>query len=237
MKITPLFKLLEARPYPIRQTMDAESVAWLYIQLAPHNVHIGDIVKNYHSYKMPSLDTIAKNFNAANVSGIHGYTHGLRVSVYCWVIIQYLKVEQHLTLKQISDLLRAAIYHDIGRLNDNSDPDHGIRSAQWLDTMFPEMSRVVKNAVALHSQEGISTLVSNDEKLLLMILKSADALDRYRLPNNSWWPDYKKVPLDISKLDSFAKTVTYTIEKIVLESESTQNANKEIELWLAVQAI
>lgn len=73
--------------------------------------------------------------------------------------------------------------HDVGRLDDGVDFDHGLRSAQWIKDnlsgkMSPEMLDTVTYIVHWHVPPDTDAPVMTPE---LKVLKDADALDRVRL--------------------------------------------------------
>ena len=76
--------------------------------------------------------------------------------------------------------LTAFKYHDIGRTNDDIDPEHGRRGT----TKLPNINPVVKEVMILHSL-GDGYLKKLDKKsdayIITTVLKDADGLDRVRL--------------------------------------------------------
>jgi len=77
----------------------------------------------------------------------------------------------------------AAATHDVGRVDDGTDLDHGRRSAQWMkenlaQVMSPETLDLATYAVHWHVPSDSEAPVMTAE---LMVLKDADGLDRVRL--------------------------------------------------------
>ena len=114
-------------------------------------------------------------------SNIHGVGHLSRVFVLQELICNLL-VEQGVAVNREATRW-AAMTHDVGRIDDGLDLDHGWRSAEWIknnlhDQMTPELLDTVMYIVHWH--------VPSDEEapemtIELQVLKDADGLDRVRL--------------------------------------------------------
>ncbi len=77
----------------------------------------------------------------------------------------------------------AASVHDIGRVDDGPDPEHGTRSAKWMKAhipagMSPETADIATYTVHWHVPEDSEAPEMTTE---LKVLKDADSLDRVRL--------------------------------------------------------
>ena len=87
-------------------------------------------------------------------------------------------------LKLDREALRyAAMTHDVGRLDDGKDLEHGTRSAQWIkenlsNKMSPETLDIATYIVHWHVPSDGDAPVMTEE---LKVLKDADGLDRVRL--------------------------------------------------------
>jgi hypothetical protein len=234
----PLYKQLKNKPYPLHQFMDAASLRWIFEHTQPLEADINNFIKGYKRY--PNFNCNPLDFypeDKESFRSIHGYGHGLRVSLYCWFIIQYLELHNYLSDKYIFELTYAALFHDVVRDNDSTDTEHGKKSAGWIKKSLPQtFSDEVLYAIANHSN-NIYEHPTDRMKLLLFVLKSADALDRYRLPKVKWWPDYNQVPLDVKKLDSLCRFITYSIEKIMVDNPSNTKLEEEANTWLDKQGI
>lgn len=139
--------------------------------------------------------------------GIHGINHALRTAVNICMLVFTHKI--HIN---IPALVYAAFRHDCGRLVDTRDANHGMRSAQLVssdpDFSSSPISRYRKEIIAsiqLHNQdykEIKNTETYKENKIAVELLKTADALDRYRLPRKDWWAkdEYLRiVPSDIER--------------------------------------
>lgn len=135
-------------------------------------------------------------------SDYHTATHSARVLFLALLIAD--NEDEPLTSNEIRNLCMAAIYHDIGRENDETDPAHGIRSAKkYQEECSP--SKVVAWMIAFHNKadefakEALKEITNSTKKQnsywrLYEILKDADALDRVRFGYNN------KDSLDIKML-------------------------------------
>ncbi len=129
-------------------------------------------------------------------SSLHGVGHTQRVHIHA----QRLASEHAWSEADTRLALRAALWHDIGRTNDDVDPSHGAASALraarlGLPAELPETDAgIVLFAIHFHSlsdEEAEAALTSrarprvpdDPERALgiLWLLKDADALDRVRL--------------------------------------------------------
>jgi hypothetical protein len=130
----------------------------------------------------------------------HGVTHTQRVHVHAQRLLEHLAWSE----ADREVVLRAALWHDVGRFGDGVEPGHGASSVERIDErdrladLVAEEAAVVRFAILSHSlrDSGAPGLaaelaVSGDparrlaepERALrvLWLLKDADALDRVRL--------------------------------------------------------
>lgn len=122
-------------------------------------------------------------------SEIHGRDHIERVLL----LSALLAWKEALPRENLPLLFYAASYHDIGRVNDTYDTEHGTRSAAriaQITGLAGEELKLVQGAVAAHSRPD-SKLESTVEEYgprdfergieLAKFLKDADGLDRVRI--------------------------------------------------------
>jgi HD superfamily phosphodiesterase len=133
-------------------------------------------------------------------SRLHGVTHTQRVHVHAQRLLEHLawnEADREL-------VLRAALWHDVGRCGDGVEPGHGASSVEQADEkdrladLVAEEAAVVRFAILRHSlrDSGAPGLaaelaasgdparrLAEPERALrvLWLLKDADALDRVRL--------------------------------------------------------
>jgi hypothetical protein len=124
--------------------------------------------------------------------GIHGISHVKRV-LMLGLIMGY---KLQLTQRQIEIICTAAIYHDIGRTNDNFDPHHGVKSINKLnhhnirissDPTDAEIIRYIIENHCVHDSVGLRNVSHyaipdpGEAQYLLKMFKDADGLDRIRI--------------------------------------------------------
>ncbi len=128
--------------------------------------------------------------NGHDASGtIHGTGHTRRVTAHAVALAERLGVEPW----QREAVLRAALWHDIGRTFDGRDHLHGAKSAGKVvglglhQGLEPRVVEAALHAVTFHSTDdrhGEETAEYLDDPesgfLVFRILKDADALDRVR---------------------------------------------------------
>jgi len=119
---------------------------------------------------------------------LHNTGHARRVLIHSLILASM----KRLTDYERGILCEAAVYHDIGRMNDSVDSSHGLRS--WrkyilkvcADKALDEKKEAVRFLIINHcfEQKDIgkfdSVSIINTYKHLLFLLKDADALDRVR---------------------------------------------------------
>jgi hypothetical protein len=133
---------------------------------------------------------------------LHGIRHAMRTATLAALLAEATGLSEDDT----ATLVLAAAVHDCRRLHDKDDRGHGARAAVWLtdnaDTVWahfhlsaaPQRIDAAATAVRLHevpygafAPDDAADHVRNQH--ITDLLKAADALDRYRLPKLSWWPD------------------------------------------------
>lgn len=120
----------------------------------------------------------------------HGIAHIERTMLFGALIAQNFS----LNAENTRELLLCCSYHDIGRLDDSYDVDHGMRSAQMISECYINglfnHSNASKCAIAAHSipdteMRECSSLFGNTEleyfNSIAPLLKDADNLDRVRI--------------------------------------------------------
>lgn len=140
-------------------------------------------------------------------SHIHGIGHIERVLFFGGLIA----MQNQCNKKDTELLLTACSYHDIGRIDDSLDDDHGRRSSEKLADIISlpaEDMAIVQAAIYAHSiddtkmQSVISSFGIADNTRGLFIarmLKDADALDRVRVHDLD--PKYLRFPCSCQYVD------------------------------------
>lgn len=145
---------------------------------------------NYSKLKDVYID-LMNNVNKELIinSDIHGLGHVYRTSLYVLVIASIEKI----SVSDFKLLLESILYHDIGRINDIDDDEHGFNAVKKLsflkDKYREEEYNLICFMIASHCLDDsvadkiidIYHIKEVDKaKKLLFILKDADALDRVR---------------------------------------------------------
>lgn len=117
----------------------------------------------------------------AHDSHIHGVDHMTRVFILQELICEQL-VQQGIVVNRTATRY-ATMAHDVGRLNDGRDLEHGTRSSAWMkenlaDKMSPEDLDVATYIVHWHVPPDDEAPEMTTE---LKVMKDADGLDRVRL--------------------------------------------------------
>lgn len=135
---------------------------------------------------------IQTDSNQYKKSELHGVNHTRRVSFN----VRLLADIDGLSEEDKKILLTAAMYHDIGRVNDDEDPSHGaysvkkMKSRQLISEFSEEDQELIYFLIYEHSlpkrknKEDISGLkpgLKERYSTMLKYLKDADKLDRVRL--------------------------------------------------------
>lgn len=133
---------------------------------------------------------------------LHGIRHAMRTAALAALLAEATGLSEDDT----ATLVLAATVHDCRRLHDKEDRGHGARAAVWLtdnaDAVWahfhlaatPQRIDAASTAVRLH-EVPYAAFTADDAadhartQHITDLLKSADSLDRYRLPKLSWWPD------------------------------------------------
>ncbi len=220
-EIIPLYKELEERPYPKHQYMDKESVLWLEknLNIKINSNKIKDLFSKYKKYPIKKLDFNIKAYEKNNSLGIHGIRHQLRVSLYIWLLVQYYNIK--IKNEDLIELLQASLYHDLKRKNDNTDKKHGMRSAKWIKKNYNYIDNNIIEAISNHDSK------TDNNDIYTVLIKTADALDRYRLPKEKWWikKEYLFMNIDEEILE-ICKYITLLVEK---KTYNINDINKIIE--------
>lgn len=157
----------------------------------------------------PIFEYYVKNIKKKHLyqSHIHGINHIERVLLFGGLIA----MDNNCDEEDIKLLLTACSYHDIGRIDDSLDDDHGKRSSEKLPgviSMDGEDLKIVQAAIQAHSiddrkmEETIANYMITDKNKALRIakmLKDADALDRVRVSDLD--PKYLRFPCSLNYVD------------------------------------
>ena len=206
MTFEPLYIQAKNRTLGNFQQNDIETFNWCYknlgikslIDTKVEEVNLINIKEIIHF--LPKREWFIKE-NYMN--SIHGYLHTSRVII----LLQILCNIYHYDNKKV--LLISAAIHDVKRVNDKRDRNHGLRAGEWFKKKFYKHFKYLKNdevdiitnIVTYHETEydKIPNLFLKRYYKEIVLLKVADALDRYRLPKKKWWPKIEYFKFDIPK--------------------------------------
>jgi len=131
-------------------------------------------------------------------SWLHGASHTRRVHIHAQRLVRALNWPE----ADANVVLSAALWHDIGRVDDGCDPRHGARGAErvvelGMHASLPEAdARLALFAIRYHcrsDRRGALRAAGEDDPeralRVLWLLKDADALDRVRLGDGAWEVD------------------------------------------------
>lgn len=173
--MTSLWSLAQERKQPDFQYMDQETLDQIQAN-KPEFSHEGVSFDLNQSDIDLLLDLSPKEdwyLEPKIVSSIHGIAHTCRVMLYA-----YLLAKDEVNLEELKAILFACSVHDTQRLDDKGDEGHEVRALEWLKKNFPKHESFDLVYQILEGTHG-------HEKYL----RTADALDRYRLPKVKWWID------------------------------------------------
>tara|TARA_Y100000310_G_scaffold311808_1_gene358463 strand:- start:2229 stop:2942 length:714 start_codon:yes stop_codon:yes gene_type:complete len=208
----PLYIKLKERKYEKNQILDKESILWLKKKL---NLKVQVRLLNIAPMREEYLLQYAPKkhwFNLGRIKTIHGINHALRVIIYSYILCKIHKIDR------FEPFLLAASIHDVKRLNDREDINHGKRTSDWF---YKSNIKIKKNLSNEEIKEICLAVEGKEDKLKInSILKCADALDRYRLPKKRWWLKKELVPIPIpKKVINFSRYFTIETEEQIIKGK------------------
>lgn len=202
-----LRSLLLRAPKPAHQFHDESSLVWILDnrpKYLPKEYEIEDNIIKKIKRGQPWNECNDDWFTETLIKdGIHGFRHVCRVAVH--TISLALQNKPNISDKEIEALMFAALLHDCRRKNDNEDLRHGTRAAEWLykrNGVLPKhlqpFSKAIRFAISVHN-DSYDKIIRRPNykkyKFFVDVLKTADALDRYRFPIDGWWINTKFIML------------------------------------------
>jgi HD superfamily phosphodiesterase len=231
------------KKFPVHQFMDRETLDWIKdtgltkgLLISPHIV-LSKTIINFLSFSHPKKDFFIDD---EMYTGIHGFRHCARVALLCGVVSQEVKITD-------STLILAAMIagslHDCQRVNDNADEGHGLRSAVWFRENVSMINthynikltlseiELIDAAIRFHEtdQHTVEANVNPEYWQIINIIKTADALDRYRQPKEKWWIDEDYLRIKPSKaLKEVAFNLMFKLEDYHLKTNDNLVAYEQI---------
>ncbi len=188
--------------------MDLNTLLWIEDN-KPYlaSPHISGIdLKYVNKYLLTNIPQKKWFLSQSEINTVHGLRHTIRVMIYAII----LGKQKRLLPPEIRNVTIAAAIHDLRRINDKKDYGHSDRAYQWflnnkdkiykkrLSNISPRDSESIGSAIFFHD-EDYKHIKKNSRYLrsskIVDILKTADALDRYRLPKVKWWINDRRLSL------------------------------------------
>lgn len=226
-----LISLAEQDNLPDFQFLDEDTLCWIIANRPKFVVskYDQDFVKfsiNKVQKFLPLQEWFLEN---KGIDSIHGMRHILRVVANTAYLVREKNIIDE---RVIIAVFIAASLHDLRRKNDRGDEGHANRAVKWfllnknsiLNHYQIDITNVnidaISAAISFHEQKYEQIIDNPDykkNKIVVDLLKSGDALDRYRLPKLKWWINdayLSMVPSEEVKL--FAYTLVLESERIFL---------------------
>jgi hypothetical protein len=224
-----LIELIQRGEVPLNQFMDLETISWIKNNKPLFNVsnplksNLKPEVVNCHTEMRKYIPNPNWFLIMEKMDSIHGMRHILRVIFHSLFLTL---LSNNKSSRLFKNSLVASSLHDLKRKHDLMDPFHGKRAARW----FKKNTSLIENhydiqlsqddineiyfAISFHDlpyKKIMESINYKKYKTLIDILKTADALDRYRLPSIRLWFQDKFVsfvPPDYLKWMAFELVIT-----------------------------
>ena len=215
-----LIELIQKGKLPLHQFMDLETVNWIKENRPSFNISTPplNLKPDFLSEIMKFIPDPTWFILSKKEDSIHGMRHILRVMFHSFHLTSS---SENKSSRFFKNSLVASSLHDLRRKNDLMDLYHGKRAARWfkknislIENQFEihlteEDIKAIYYSMSFHDlpYENITKNIKYEQyKDLTDILKTADALDRYRLPSIRLWFKDKYVsviPSDYLKCIAF----------------------------------
>jgi len=221
------------------QSLDEDTLIWI-----ENNKPQFPIFKCDQKFIEFSLDCVQKFTpnqewfsRSEGINSIHGLRHILRTVANTAYLIKEKNIIDECII--ISSLIAASL-HDLHRKDDRGDKGHAERTFKWF---LSNQKTILKhyclsnhdidtNAIStsiLFHELLYSQILNNPDykknKKIVDLLKSSDALDRYRLPKLKWWINDKYLLLIPSqKAKLFAYTLVVNSERNYLKTGKSKES-------------
>lgn len=239
-----LVDLVQQHNLPSHQYMDKETLGWILknqpdfklpFENLKYDKQTADQIITHLTRYSPKLDWF---LNQKGINTIHGIRHILRVTINVFNLCNEFGYDNKI-LYRVSV---AANLHDLRRIDDKGDKNHGVRAIEWFienksilerhyDINFNQNdTEAILVAIELHE---ISYTNFSDKqkdfyqthKILVDLMKTADALDRYRLPKLKWWIDDEYLQLlPTNRLKALAYKLVTISEDFYLSGLNNQKS-------------
>lgn len=135
--------------------------------------------------------------NMNRINTLHGKRHIIRTALYSLIISSICKCGK----TKRRNITISSLLHDLRRLSDGEDSDHGRRGSRWFLKNMSMIESFFKTKLSKKDQNEIyysilwhnvprASIVNNKNylkyKKAIEVLRTADALDRYCQPKIEW---------------------------------------------------
>ncbi|MCK4670260.1 MAG: HD domain-containing protein [Nanoarchaeota archaeon] len=129
-------------------------------------------------------------------SYIHGKSHAERVLLFATKLAE--KLNEKIDMKAVTI---AALLHDVGRVDDGLDPNHGNRSAILAEDFLKKNNiecniELIKRIIRRHCEDDFS-----EAPVECLIVGDADKLDRFRLRGDPLREEYLELAESLELVD------------------------------------
>lgn len=198
----PLYLAAEEKNLPEHQCQDIETIVWI-AQTAGLNLNALPKFPSNITFTAQDIELLktyiprSEQYSKKELyNSIHGIFHTSRVILY------YILLQKLIGSKVNNELLIASLLHDTQRETDKKDTLHSERAAEYFltlkNTYGPELNHdEIYNVIKYHNIDYtyIPSEVIDQYGKSLDMFKCADALDRYRLPKQTWRPDFQNIKI------------------------------------------
>ncbi len=240
-----LVTLAAQRCLPRHQIMDVATLQWIKSN-RPRDFPNGQVEHPPISVARYAIVPSSWFAVSSQTDSIHGQRHGARVALLAAQLAKLGRLPAEETLEAVI----AAALHDCRRLHDKDDPGHGKRAADWfmerhanVIAHLPPPAKdgrryAIATAMELHdvpysALDDAQTRRYEATRSIVDIVKTADALDRYRLPKLKWWPNHEHLRLVPPRwlhryaFDLVLKTEGYRLSGLSSERSIVDALNEE----------
>lgn len=221
---------------PPVQHMDRETLNWIVANrpnLPGCKLLRKELVLESTKRFLPARDWFLTN---ELYDSIHGIRHIGRVIANA----AHLAINRGINENTTQNLMIACATHDLSRIDDMGDLGHGDRASKWFEenkrlveekygaVISEKDTQAITTAIRLH-ETPYAIIEGSDEYLshrdLVDLIKTADALDRYRLPKIKWWINEDLLTLKPSPEEkSVAFEMLTACENEYLNTSDSQNS-------------
>jgi len=234
-----LINLAKQDKLPDFQSLDEDTLIWIESNKPQFSILKYD--QKFAEFSMNCVQKFTPSqkwfLRSEGINSIHGLRHILRVVANTAYLIKEKNIIDERT---ITATLIAASLHDLQRKDDRGDNGHAERAARWFLSNQKSILahyrisdrdidvNVVSASILFHEQLYSQILNNSDyikNKIVADLLKSGDALDRYRLPKLKWWINDEYLLLKPSqKSKLFAYTLVVNSERNFLKTGKSKDS-------------